>query len=62
MSLCINIYEVIYYTAKYINKVKVKSESYKELFTNAIKRQKHKKLSFLSVIIRLMNQFIDECD
>ena len=60
MSLCISICEMIYYTVKYVIKVKVKFELYKELFTNAIKGQKHKKLPFLSVIMRLINQLIDE--
>ena len=55
MSLCISICEVIYYTAKYVSKVKVKFKLYKKLFTNAIKRWEHKKLPFLSVIIRVMN-------
>ena len=62
MSLCISIHEMIYYITKYISKVKVKFELYKKLFTNAIKRQKHKKLPFLSVTMRVINQLIGECN
>ena len=55
MSSCISIHRVIYYTAKYASKVKVKSEPYKKLFMNTIKGQEHKKLPFLSVTIRVIN-------
>ena len=62
MSSCISICEVIYYAAKYISKAEVKSELYKKLFMNIIKKQKHKKLLFLSVTIRVINYLISECD
>ena len=62
MSLCTSIHRVIYYAVKYVSKLKVKSESYKKLFVNTIKKQKHKKLPFLSVIMRVINQLISECD
>ena len=62
MSLCISIHEVIYYTAKYVSKAEVKSELYKKLFMNTIKKWEHKKLPFLSVTMRVMNQLIDEYD
>ena len=55
MSPCTIIHRVIYYAVKYISKAEVKSELYKKLFMNTIKKQKHKKLLFLSVVIRVIN-------
>ena len=62
MSPCISICRVIYYAAKYASKAEVKSELYKKLFMNTIKKQEHKKLLFLSVTIRVINQLISEHD
>ena len=62
MSPCTSIRGVIYYAAKYASKAELKSEPYKELFANAIKGWEHKKLPFLSVAMRVMNQLIGERD
>ena len=61
MSPCTNSGSVLQYIAKYASKSEVKSESYKELFTNVTERCSER-APFLSTAIRMMNRLIAERD